>query len=416
MWNIFLFKDIVRINDSLLWFKEILQNSHNEKYNIYFDFDMVESSLKEVKRIILENYQHINFSNLYFYNANDFINFVLEKPIYLPNNINLFINEGCVIGCTYCDNINDSFNTLSIDDIKNFLSRYPLGDNINYNIIWQWDPLFHPQLFKILEYIKSIGWHVTFFSWWKSLLYCNDMTRLEKLIDEFKINISSSNSEVYNLTHRNKISKEDFSELLNRFKLIARKSTFITILNEYNIRDLGALYTFVTSIHAFWFEIKKNLFYRDNDILKNERIYEKIIQLINLFSRNKQINITTNIISGEITYHIFPEFLSRQISLLDLYVNKKMGKISIEEINSLNACYQFWNSIDLIEKWLISLCCKYEVWNISDICFDGYYYNNPLFKEKYVQFSKQTPDTCKECPMPIDRYRNYLKFKFIKTI
>ena len=308
MWNIFYYKDIIKIDDNLYWFAEILKDSCYKKYNIFFDFKNIEDSFKRVKKIILDNYKSINFDNLYFYNANDFINFILKKPIYLPNNINIFINEGCFIWCIYCDNINDSFNTLSVDFIRKFLSKYNLWDNINYNIIWQWDPLFHPELFDILDYIKSIWWHITFFSWWKSLLYCSDIYKLNNLVDDFKINISASNFEVYNLTHRNKITDSDYNNLISRFEIIANKSTFITVLNKYNINDLYNLYKLVTSIWAFWFEIKKNVFFRRDDILNNKDIYNNIVKLIIIFSKNKSINLITNILSWFIIYNKIPEF------------------------------------------------------------------------------------------------------------
>ncbi|MDD3145127.1 MAG: radical SAM protein [Candidatus Gracilibacteria bacterium] len=416
MGTVFYYKDIIKIDDSLLGFDEILKNSCYKKYNIFFEFKNIEKSFSLVKKIILDNYKNINFQNLYFYNANDFINFIIKKPIYLPNNINLFINEGCFIGCVYCDNVNDSFNMLSLESIKFFLSKYNLGDNINYNIIGQGDPLFHPELFKILDYIKSIGGHITFFSGGKSLLYCSDINRLNILVDEFKINISASNHEVYNLTHSNKINKDDFDILISKFKIISKKTTFITVINKFNINDLYNLYNLIISIGAFGFEIKKNVFYRNNDILNNKEIYNNIIKLIVYFSRNKNINIVTNIISGFIKYNIFPEFLNRQKNLLDFYIDDLITKKTIEEINNINVCHQFGNSIDIIEKGIVSLCCKYDIGNVSLVDGDGFYYDNDLFISKYSEYSIKTPDGCKKCPMPIDRYKNYLKYNFINDL
>lgn len=416
MWTVFYYKDIIKIDDNLLWFDEILKNSCYKKYNIFFEFKNIEKSFSLVKKIILDNYKNINFQNLYFYNANDFINFIIKKPIYLPNNINLFINEWCFIGCVYCDNVNDSFNMLSLESIKIFLSKYNLWDNINYNIIWQWDPLFHPEIFKILDYIKSIWWHITFFSWWKSLLYCSDINRLNILVDEFKINISSSNYEVYNLTHSNKINKDDFDLLISKFKIISKKTTFITVLNKYNINDLYNLYNLIISIWAFWFEIKKNIFYKENDILDNTKLYNNIIKLIVYFSRNKNINIVTNIISWFIKYNIFPDFLDRQKSLLDLYIDELITKKTLSEINNINVCHQFWNSIDIIEKWLVSVCCKYDIWNFWLVSDAWFYHDNDLFISKYNKFLINTPEWCKKCPMPIDRYKNYLKYNFINDL
>lgn len=416
MWNIFYYKDIIKIDDNLNWFTDILKNSCYEKYNIFFEFKNMEESFKNVKKIVLENYKSINLDNLYFYNANDFINFIVKKPIYLPNNINIFINEWCFIWCIYCDNKNDLNIKLSLENIKLFLSKYNLWDNINYNIIWQWDPLFHPDLFDILNYIKYIWWHITFFTWWKSLLYCSDIYELNNLVDDFKVNISASNFEIYNLTHDNKIEFEDFQLLISRFKIIAKKSTFITVLSKYNINDLYNLYKLIISIWAFWFEIKKNVFLKKDDILNNQNIYNNVIKLITLFSKNKSINIITNIMSWFIKYNTIPDFLIKQKNLLDSYVDNIITGKTIEDINSINVCHQFWNSIDIIEKWVVSLCCKYEIWNVSSVEFNDYYYNNELFLNKYKDYSINTPEWCKKCPMPIDRYKNYLKYNFINNL
>jgi len=93
MANFFSYKDKIAFDDNLINFENTLIDSINNKYTIYFEFQNIESSFKKVKDIILILKDKINFDNLYFYNANDFINIILDKPIYLPNNINLFINE-----------------------------------------------------------------------------------------------------------------------------------------------------------------------------------------------------------------------------------------------------------------------------------------------------------------------------------
>ena len=124
----------------------------------------------------------------------------------------------------------------------------------------------------------------------------------------------------------------------------------------------------------------------------------------------------TNILSWFIIYNKIPEFLNRQKNLLDFYVDEIITNKTIEEINSINVCHQFWNSIDIIEKGIVSLCCKYDIWNVSLVDFNDYYYNNELFINKYNTYSVNTPEWCKKCPMPIDRYKNYLKFNFINDL
>ncbi len=416
MWKIFYFKDRIIFKDNLLWFEKVLLDSKYNDYCIYFDFYDIKLSLIKLKYIILKNINFIDFNNLYFYNSNDFINLLLDKPIYLPNNINLFINEKCFIWCNYCDNNNDCFEKLSLWDIKIFLWKYNLWDNINYNIIWQWDPLFHSDLFNILEYIKSIWWHITFFTWWKSLLYCKDINKLNSFVDEFKINLSSSSYQIYNKTHSNKINKVEFDKLINKIKIIAKKSTFITILTSKNISDLYKFYMLAVNLNCYWLEIKKNLFYNKNDILNNLTIKNNIIKLLKIFSKNKYINFSSNINWNFIQYNNISNFIDRSSLLLDRYINNNFDDIDIDDINKLDKCFQFGNSIDIIEKWVVSVCCHYDIWNISQIDYDGLYYNNILFKEKYLNYKIKTPKSCEKCPMPIDRYKNYLKYNFVSSL
>jgi|GEM_PF-4162385 len=162
--NVFYFSERTIITDSLAGFREILRNSGTKRQGIFFSFQEIEKSLRAVKYIILEERENICFENLFFFNANDFMNEILENPIYLPKNINLFINESCFIGCTYCKNKNHIHEKLKKESIREFLSKYHVSDTMNFNIIGQGDPLFHEELFEILEYIKSFSGHVTFFS------------------------------------------------------------------------------------------------------------------------------------------------------------------------------------------------------------------------------------------------------------
>ena len=135
--NIFSFDSKITFSDSLLGFEKALLDSQNTPYTIFFEFQYPKKSLKKVKEIILKHQKQIDFENLYFYNANDFVNIVLNKPIYLPKTVNLFINHSCVIGCNFCNNTNQRKDYLPLKDIQFFLSKYPIGDNINFNILGQ---------------------------------------------------------------------------------------------------------------------------------------------------------------------------------------------------------------------------------------------------------------------------------------
>ena len=416
MANFFSYKDKIAFDDNLINFENTLIDSINNKYTIYFEFQNIESSFKKVKDIILILKDKINFDNLYFYNANDFINIILDKPIYLPNNINLFINEWCFIWCNYCDNPNDIQTKLPFKCIKNFLTKYNLWDNINFNILWQWDPLFHPELFEILGFIKSFWWYITFFTWWKSLLYCKDINKLNSLVDEFKVNLSASNYEIYNKTHKNKITKDNFEILIKKFKIISKKSTFITILTRDNIVDLYNFYKFVILLNSKWIEIKKNMHYEDRDILNNDLILNKIKKIFDLIIKNKNINFVTNIFSWYTHYNFLSDFEIKSQTLLNKYIENKIEKLDFNNINTINKCFQFWNSLDITENRTVSLCCHYDDWKISNLDYNWKYYEDKIFLEKYKNFKNSTPDNCKKCPMPIDRYKNYLKFNFVNSL
>lgn len=414
--RIFTFNDRVIFKDDLIWFKELLLKSWKESYNIYFDFQNINSSLSKVKEIILKNKDNINFNNLYFYNSGDFINIILDNPIYLPKNINLFISETCPIWCIYCENPNDIYTYLSLEDIKTFLSKYSVWDNINFNILWQGDPIFNPELLDIISYIKSLWWHITFFSGWKSLLFIKDFDNFVDLIDEFKINLSASNYKTYNLIHKNKISEEDFKKLVERFKKISSKATFITVLLKENIIDLLNFIKFVIRVWAKWVEVKKNLQYPERDILDNPLILKKLEKILTTFKNIKQINITSNIWSWFTNFTSISSFNSRAITLLDKVIQEENKNLNISEINKLWKCFQFWNSLDIIETKKISLCCHYDTSVISEVGYNKEYYENSLYIDKKNKFIEQTPTSCKKCPMPIDRYNNYLKYKFTNKL
>ena len=196
--NTFLYQDARIFDDSFHGFEEVLQNSSSSPQGIRFEFHHPLESLHRLKSLILKYKEVSNWDNLYFFNTSDFVNIVLEKEVYLPKNINLFINESCFIGCNFCENPNDIKTYLKLEDIKSFLKLYNIGDDINFNILGQGDPLFNPELFDILEYIHSLWAHITFFSWWKSLLYTDKMEELFSYVDEFKINLSCFSYESYN--------------------------------------------------------------------------------------------------------------------------------------------------------------------------------------------------------------------------
>lgn len=409
--NAFFFEKSHHINDTLDWFEQLLLRSHLEKNGIIFDFKYPKESLSLVKKMILLHKDVICFENLFFFNANDFINLILQKPIYLPTNINLFINEWCFIGCVYCDNKNITHKTLSFQDIQTFLSKYPISDTMNFNILWQGDPLFHPELFEILEYIKSFWAHITFFSGWKSILYCKDTERLNSLVDEFKINLSSSNTEIYNKMHTLHITQEDFHELVLRLKILNKKITLITILKKDNIADLIPLYKLAIEIGCFALEIKRDVFYPKDDIFSNKSIEISVIVLIKKLIALWNIHVISNIIDtsqlSRIKYDI------TVYSLLERIIGEE---ILNEIIPNLNTCHQFWNSLDITEKWIISVCCHYEdgkIWMISDT---DRFYNTEFFAKKYTDYATKTPKNCKNCPMPLDRNKNYIKAKFVENL
>lgn len=409
--NIFFLSESRVITDDLLGLEDILLNSFIVKQGIRFDFNIPVASLSLVKKMILVLESQICFENLFFFNANDFINLILKKPIYLPTNINLFINEWCFIGCTYCDNKNVTHGMLSFQDIRNFLSSYPIADTMNFNVLWQGDPLFHPELFEILEYLNSFWAHVTFFSWWKSLLYCTDTTKLSSLVDEFKINLSSSNAETYNKMHKLHITDEDFSELVDRLKILNKKITLITILKKDNISDLIPFYKFAIAIGCFALEIKRDVFYPKGDLLLNKNIEASVIILIKKLIGLWNIHILSNIIDTSQLSHI--KYDIKVFSLLERIIG---DWILNEIIPDLNTCHQFWNSLDITERWVISMCCHYEdgkIWMVSD---KNKFYETTYFMEKYKDYAIKTPENCKNCPMPLDRNKNFIKAKFVENL
>ena len=421
MWDTkktFIYENRIIFDDKLNWFEELILKNDNIYYNVYFDFLNEKYSLSNVKNIILKNKNNINFDFLYFYNANDFINFVLDKEIYLPYNINLFISETCPIWCIYCENPNDIHYYLSIKEIRYFLSKYNIWDNMNFNILWQGDPIFNPELLDILSYIKSIWWHITFFSWGKSLLFVKDFDLFSQTIDEFKINISASNYFIYNKTHKIPINKKDFDFLYFLFEKIANKSTFLTILVKENISDLTEFIKKIVSFKAYWIEIKKNLQYPKNDILDNKIILLKVEKILNILKKCRNINIVSNIWTWFSRFHNLKFFHEKKKTLLDKIIEKDIywKNLSLKEINNLWKCFQFGNSIDITENWKIALCCNYDISVISSSSYKKKYYDDLKFIHKKHKFQNTTPRSCQKCPMPIDRYKSYLKYNFVKNL
>ncbi len=406
--NIFSFSERIIITDDLIPLRTILEDSIHTPCGIFFDFKTPIESLKKVKYLILDSQSEINFKNIFFYNANDFINCILDAPIYLPKNINLFINESCFIGCNYCKNTNQIHEKLSLVQIKFFLSHYHLSDTLNFNIIGQWDPLFHPELMDILEYIKSFWWHTTFFSGWKSLLYCKDIHTLSHLIDEFKINLSASDATVYNKMHSLQITTHEFSELVSVLRILGKKVTLISVLMMPNINDILSFYTLALRIWVFAIEIKRDVFYPKDYILDDPRVFSYINSLINRLIVLKRLNIFTNFsLNSNFEPSIFQE---ESTSIVEKILD---GNHEIEIPESITTCHQFGNSLDITERWVVSVCCKYDIWNISTIDYTTSSYENPLFMEKYKQYRSQAPKECSTCPMPIDRYKNYMKYLLI---
>lgn len=409
--NIFLFSERVIIWDDLILLQDIFKDSSRNSYWIFFDFQYPTESLKKVKYLVLSMQNEINFKNIYFFNANDFINSILEIPIYLPKNINLFINESCFIGCNYCKNTNQIHRKLSLDQIKLFLWHYHLSDTLNFNIIWQGDPLFNSELIEILEYVKSFWWHTTFFSGWKSLLYCKDVLKLNQLVDEFKINLSSSNAEVYNDMHSLKITIDEFAKLVSILKIFWKKVTLISVLMNKNIHDILPFYKLALVIWVFWIEIKRDVFYPKDYILDNPVLFSHINSLLNKLMLSKKLNILTNF-----SLHSSFEpskFHSQSVSLVEKILETNHN-IDIPE--KITSCHQFGNSLDITERWVVSVCCKYDIWNISTIDYTDSSYMDPFFRKKYKEYQTKVPNECSSCPMPIDRYKNYLKYIFIRDL
>jgi len=411
---------MILINDNNLdIFHKLLICSYKNKYNFYFNFKKPIVSLKKVKKIILSNLDYINFNNLYFYNLTDFVNILLDKPIYLPKKINLFISEKCLIWCNFCDPNLIKFakkNYLSINELKKFLSNYIVKDDINFNILWLWDPIFNPDLYHILKYLKSFWANITFFSWWKSILYFSSLSNIDKYIDEYKINLSWSNYKIYNLTHSNKISKKEFARLVGIISKIAHKTILITVLMKDNIFDLKDYYRFVKKYWFKWIEIKKNLKYYRNDILNNEKIFIYVNKIIELISKDRSINIISNIWSWITKYNNFNKSTIISNTILNSIINDFMINVDYNKANSINKCFQFFDSLDLNEDGSISICCLKKVWRVSTILFDWKYYENSIFKNRYLAYKNKTSDLCKKCPMPIDRYKTFLKYYFVKNL
>ncbi len=414
--NSFSFEERVIFDDSLFWFQKVLLDSSQTRTCIYFEFCDKRNSLKKVKNIIETYKDRIHFKNLYFYNANDFVNLVLWIPFYLPKNINLFINTSCFIGCHFCDNKNDLFINLPFQSIQSFFSRYPVWDNINVNILGQGDPLFHPNIEEILSYLKKWRLHITFFSWGKSLLYAKNIDFLRMHIDEFKINLSSSTSEVYNGTHSHKISSEDFQKLQKILLTIKEKTTLISVIDSGNITDIYNFYLFAFQNRFLWVEFKKDMLYRPSNPLYKSEIVKKISQIFDQFMMQESLNFISNISPKYIKYVTFSPFLEKNTSILDTYIQDFVQDISVSDINNQNICLQFWNSIDLTEKNEVSLCCHYDDGLISSVDYEEVYYKNPLFVEKFEEYKKATPSNCKHCPMPMDRYKSILKYNFVTTL
>jgi wyosine [tRNA(Phe)-imidazoG37] synthetase (radical SAM superfamily) len=409
--KIFRFSERTIIRDDLDEFIEILEKSSEISYGIFFDFKNPHESLRKVKKIIQARKESISFENLYFFNAHDFINTLLDTPIYLPKNINLFINESCFIGCNYCHNKNHIHEKISLEKIQNFLENYHLSDTMNFNIIGQGDPLFHPELLEILEYIKSFGGHTTFFSWGKSLLYCHDTKKLNSLVDEFKINLSASNATVYNAMHSFHITSDEFQKLTEILKSFWDKVTLITVLMKWNITDIVPFYKLARLIGAFALEIKQDVFYPKNSIFENKEIVLQIEKTIQKLIDLNDISILTNF---SISSLFEPKpFHTQSVSLVEkLIVDGWIPEIP----EDLSVCHQFGNSVDITERWVVSVCCKYDIWSISTIDYTDSCYKNGEFQRKYKEYSNRTPDACKTCPMPIDRYKNTLKHLFIKEL
>jgi len=408
--HIFLFQDARVFHDSLTWLEDTLVLSQSEKIGIRFVFDSPLSSLRQLKKILLAWKDIYNWDNLYFFHASDFVNMVLDREVYLPKNINLFINESCFIGCNFCENPNDIKTYLWLKDIQIFLDKYPLGDDMNFNVLGQGDPLFNPELFDILYYLESIEAHITFFSWGKSLLYTDRVEELYNLVDEFKINLSCSNYEMYNATHRTPIAEKDFPILLERLKLIAPKSIFICVLVPENVGGILEFYKLVEDMWCRGVEYKKNLQYLDNDILDNPVILQKVLQVLTTLYNNSKMDFISNIGTGMIRVGA-QNFFQKSSSILERQV--QIDEKTLDEINDLWVCHQFGNSLDITENKRTSLCCHYDVWDVSHLHFSGKYYDNSIYKEKKEIYKKQTPESCKKCPMPVDRYRNFLKYNFV---
>lgn len=400
-----------------------LDNTHyffdENNYKIIFTFNDFKTSVSNLKNFILNN--DIDYKKKYFYNTWDIVNLVKEDMIFLPKDVNLFINQSCFIWCNFCDkNLDKSKEKLFLwlEQIKSFFSEYPISDNINVNILWNWDPIYNKELIGILKYLKLELWvNITFFSWWKSLLISDIIYELFKYIDCFKINLSASNYKVYNKMHSNKITELDFEKLKNIIKKISKYSyvDILTVIMRDNILDLYDFYLMCLDLDIKWIEIKKNhhKVYDDN-ILNIPSNIIRLNKIVKFFSSHKRLNIISDIWSNLNNTIYFSDFLNKSTTILDKYISYKNTDINFSNYNE-KRCSQFGLSIDLVENWDISLCCHYEawlIWNVNNWWVDKRKYI--IKKEDYL--NGKTLDICSGCSMSVDRYKNLLKYDILNNL
>ena len=214
-------------------------------------------------------------------------------------------------------------------------------------------------------------------------------------------------------THRTPIREADFPRLLERLKYIGKKTTLICVLVRENIGGIMEFYKLAQELNCRGVEFKKNLQYLANDILDVPKIFEKVSHVLDLLYQGSKMDFVSNIGTWKIRVE-YRDFFHKSSSLLERYV--EVPEKSLDEINSIDVCHQFGNSLDITENKRLSLCCHYKEWDVSDLLFDEKYYENILYQNKKQQYKTQTPQSCRKCPMPVDRYKNFLKYEFVHNL
>ncbi len=352
----------------------------------------------------------------------DFINIVTNKLVYLPLNISLAISKYCNIWCNFCPNKWNWSWYLRAGDLIDYLNKFFINSDYTFHINWTWDPIYNPDLKKIIKYIKDRNANITFFSGGKSLLYIDNDTFnfLTNAVDRFYINLSASDSGIYNLVHSNWITADDFERLLQRIKVISKKTMLIFVIMKENFDDILSFYKLAVKLGVKGIEFKKNQQFLKNDVLNDAGNLLKFKRLLSLFKKIKKVTIL-NTIDPTLNYYIPDDFELKSQTVLDKMINdyiglyKSLDKMLDRFVTTHNKCYQFWQSLEINEDGIVSLCCFSGISKIWDISL-SYEDNGKLYQKKYTEFKNWLPPMCKNCNMVIDNYKNYLKHEIIKNL